>query len=374
MSGSVTPFTVSVPDATLADLRDRLRRARWTDTIDPHGWQYGVNLEYLEALVRHWLEKYDWRAQERAINSLPHFTAEIDGASIHFVHQRGSGARRVPLLVTHGWPGSFLEMVKILPLLAESFDVIVPSIPGFGFSSKPTAAGVNAWKTADWWAELMTVLGYERFVVQGGDFGASIGTALALRHKHRVEALHLNYIPGSYVPPSVEDMSAEERDFRAGAAAWYDEEGAYAHVHATRPQTIGLALNDSPIGLAAWLLEKYRAWSDCGGDVETRFTRDEIITHIMIYWVTGTIHASMRFYNEMRRAPMAFGRSDFVDVPVGISHFAGEAPFPPRSWIARGYNIVQWSDHARGAHFAAWEEPELLAADLEALCRSICAV
>lgn len=373
MRVGIEPFRLTVPEAALADLRERLRRARWTDTIDPSGWQYGTNVAYLKALVGYWLDGYDWRAQERSINRWPQFEAVIQGTRVHFVHVRGASERRVPLVITHGWPGSFLEMSKILPLLSDrrgggvgtwSFDVVVPSIPGFGFSSRPAVPGLNAWKTADLWADLMTLLGYERFVVQGGDFGASIGTALALRHKKRVQALHLNYIPGSYKPADDRGLTDEERAFQTEAAAWYDEEGAYAHLHATRPQTLGLALNDSPVGLAAWLLEKYRSWSDCAGDVETRFSRDDIITHVMVYWLTETIHASIRFYNEMRRAPMVFRPGDFVDVPVGIARFPREAPFPPRSWIARGYNIVHWSELPRGGHFAAWEEPELLASDL----------
>jgi pimeloyl-ACP methyl ester carboxylesterase len=283
---AVEQFTLSVADATLSDLKGRLRSARWTDTIDPEGWQHGVNIEYLKTLVHYWIDPYDWRAHERYLNSFPQFETVLDETRIHFVHALGSGQQRIPLIITHGWPGSFLEMLKIVPLLCAaktwrgatwSFDVVVPSIPGFGFSSRPPGPGMNAWRTADLWARLMTLLGYDRFVVQGGDFGASIGTALALRHGDRVAALHLNYVPGSYSPSRLDALTAEERAFLRDAMAWYDEEGAYAHLHATRPQTLGLALNDSPIGLAAWLIEKYRAWSDCGGDIETRFSRDEII-------------------------------------------------------------------------------------------------
>ncbi len=366
---------LAVPEDALSDLRDRLTRTRWTDTVDPGGWDYGVNLPFLQALVDHWLTAYDWRAQEREINRWPHFELMVAGQRVHFLHVRGTGARTIPLLVTHGWPGSFYEMVKLLPWLTRehtqsddvwSFDVVVPSIPGFGFSARPLSSGINAWRTADLWATLMTSLGYDRFVAQGGDFGASIGTALALRHPHRLLALHLNYIPGSYQPPSADraPLTAEERRFLEEAEAWRDEEGGYAHVQATRPQTLGLALNDSPVGLAAWLIEKYRGWADCDGDVERRFSRDELLTHVMIYWLTETLHASARFYYEMRRAPMAFRPSDFVDVPVGVARFPKEAPFPPRSWIERGYNVVRWSDLPRGGHFAAWEEPELLARDL----------
>ena len=377
------PFRLNVSDEALSDLHTRLSRTRWTDSVDPGEWDHGTSVAYLRTLVDYWLTTFDWRAREREINALPQFELSMDGSTVHFLHFRGSGDRRIPLIVTHGWPGSFFEMVKLAPLLCRrqrnvngqtwSFDVVVPSIPGFGFSSRPTAPGLNAWKTADVWAALMTRLGYERFVAQGGDFGAAIGTALALRHQHRLLALHLNYIPGSYEPPLTAGppLAADEQQFRIDVASWREEEGAYAHLHATRAQTLGVALNDSPAGLAAWLIEKYRSWADCDGDLERRFTRDELLTHVMVYWVTETIHSSMRYYAEMRRAPMTFAGDDFVNVPVGIARFPREAPFPPRAWIARGYNIVHWSDLPRGGHFAAWEEPELLADDLAAFVTAL---
>ena len=377
------PFDIRIDDAILLDLRWRLAHTRWTDSLDFAGWSCGTNVDYLRLLVDYWLSAYDWRAQEWQINQLPQFELSVEGTRLHFVHARGAGDRTIPIIVTHGWPGSFFEMIKLIPLLTRpraardgttwSFDVVVPSIPGFGFSSRPTTFGVNAWTTADRWVRLMTTLGYERFVAQGGDFGASINTALALRHSRRLLAVHLNYIPGSYGPPltTAAALAADERQFQIDAAAWRDEEGAYAHVHATRPQTLASALNDSPVGLAAWLIEKYRSWADCDGDIDRRFTRDEILTHIMLYWVTETIHSSMRFYYEMRRAPMTFTATDFVKVPVGIARFAKEAPFPPRRWIARGYNIVHWSDFPCGGHFAAWEEPEMLADDISAFVMSV---
>jgi pimeloyl-ACP methyl ester carboxylesterase len=365
-----------VPQDTLDDLKERLARTRWTDTLDRDSWEHGVSLAYLQSLVGYWETAYDWRGQEDALNEWPHFALTIEGLRLHFVHVRSAGPSAIPIVLTHGWPGSFFEMLKLVRALQGvrngghvrpwSFDVVIPSIPGFGFSDRPTRRGMNAWKVADLWAALMTALGYDRFVAQGGDFGASVSTALALRHSERLLGLHLNYIPGSYRPFVTDDTPPTpiEQEFLRDSAAWFDREGAYAHLQATKPQTLGVALNDSPSGLAAWLVEKYRAWSDCDGDITRRFTQDEILTHVMLYWITSTIHSSARFYAETRSAPLAFGPTDFVGAPVGIARFPREAPFPPRAWIARGYNIVQWSDMPSGGHFAAMEEPDALAEDI----------
>ena len=357
----IEPFRIDVPQAVLDDLRERLRRTRWPAEMPGIGWEQGADLDFLRAAVSHWLEGYDWRAAEREIiNRFHHFRGEVGGLRIHFIHERKGG---LPLLLTHGWPGSFHEFSKIIPLL-QGFDVVVPSLPGYGFSDAPQRPGMNAFAIADLWAELMTELGYSRFAAQGGDWGASVTTCLGLRHPQRLIGLHLNYIPGSYRPDAPPD--AEALAFLQSENAWHAEEGGYEHQQRTRPQTLGVALDDSPAGLLAWIAEKLRAWSDCGGDLGRRFTRDELLAHVMIYWVTRSALSSARLYWEVERRPLHFGPGERVRVPCAVARFPLEAPFPPRSFIERGYDLVRFTEMPRGGHFAAWEEPQLLADDLRA--------
>ncbi len=356
------PFRIDVPQPVLDDLRERLRRTRWPAEMPGIGWEQGADLDFLRAAVSHWLDGYDWRAAERELNRFRHFRATVGGLRIHFIHERTGG---LPLLLTHGWPGSFHELSKIIPLLsAAGFDVVVPSLPGYGFSQAPQQTGMNAFAIADLWAELMTRLGYPRFAAQGGDWGASVTTCLGLRHPQRLIGLHLNYIPGSYRPDAAPD--AEARAFFQAENAWHAEEGGYDHQQRTRPQTLGVALDDSPAGLLAWIAEKMRTWSDCGGDLGRRFTRDELLTHVMIYWVTRSALSSARLYWEVERRPLHFGPGERVRVPCAVAFFPREEPFPPRSWIERGYDLVRFTEMPRGGHFAAWEEPQLLADDLRA--------
>ncbi len=380
---TIEPFEVTVPETVLGDLRRRLSQTRWPDEITGAPWDYGFSLAYLKELVEYWRTRFDWRAQEKRINSFPHFRATIDGVGIHFIHARGRGPNPLPLVLTHGWPGSFLEMLDILPLLTDpaahggdprdSFDVIVPSIPGFGFSDRPAAAGMSTFRIADLWLGLMDALGYRRFGLQGGDFGANISSRLAFLHPDRVAGLHLNYIPGSYRPhlePGGTLSPAEEK-FQRDDEAWYDADGAYAHVQRTRPQTLAAAIHDSPTGLCAWIVEKFREWADCGGEVERRFSKDELLANVTLYWVTETFHSSIRLYLESPKRPLHFGPGERITVPVGIARFPLEAPFPPREWIERVYNITHWTDMPRGGHFAAMEEPALLAQDLRAFFRPL---
>jgi pimeloyl-ACP methyl ester carboxylesterase len=379
----VRPFTIDVSDATLDDLRQRLLRTRWPDDIQRGRGEYGPDVRFMDALVRYWISSFDWRTHERALNELPQGVAEIDGLSIHFVHLRGIGPAPMPIVLTHGWPGSFVELLDVARQLADpashgadardAFDVVVPSLPGFGFSSRPQAPGTNLPRIADVWAALMVELGYKKFVAQGGDFGAAVATWLAVRHPGRLLMLHLNYIPGSYAPQVGDNspMSDAERAFQRDLAAWWDEEGAYAHVQRTRPQTLSYAIADSPAGLAAWIVDKFRLWSDCGGDVERRFSKDALLLNVMIYWVTNTFRSSIQLYDEARRAPLRFGPGERLTVPAAIARFPVESPFPPRDWIERGYPISRWTDMPRGGHFAAWEEPRLLADDVRASVRHL---
>jgi pimeloyl-ACP methyl ester carboxylesterase len=284
-------------------------------------------------------------------------------------HIKSEKQNSVPLIITHGWPGSFLEMMKLIPFLTGSkisFDLIIPSIPGFGFSQKINNPGCNVWFIADLWSKLIKELGYKKVVAQGGDFGAGISTALALKHSEIISGLHLNYIPGSYRPflPPGKQLTEDENLYIKSAENWYEKEGAYAHQHRTKPLTLGYGLNDSPVGLCAWILEKFYGWSDCSGDIETVFSKNELLSNISLYWFTETIHSSIRLYNENSKAPMHFSANDFVNVPVGIARFHKEEPFPPRKFIERGYNIQHWTDIATGGHFAAIEQPSLLAGEI----------
>ena len=377
-------FQIHVEDAVLDDLRDRLSRVRWPDEIVGTGSAYGLEPAGLRDLVGHWRDGFDWRERERALNGLAQRNVRVDGLGVHLVHERGRGPKPLPLLLTHGWPGTFAEFVKIIPLLTDpvswggepgdSFDVIVPSIPGYGFSDRPVSPGMNSRRVAGMWAGLMTALGYERFGAQGGDWGASIATWLAVDHPSRLAGIHLNYIPGSYRPdpgPGAPEPSAAERLFLVERDRWLEDDGAYGHLQRTRPQTLAYALHDSPAGLAAWILEKLTEWSDCGGDPLRRFSRDEILTHVTIYWATGTIGSSMRLYLESKATPLHFRAGERVAVPTGVARFAKEAPMPPREWVERVYDVRRWSEYPRGGHFAAMEEPELLAADIREFFRPL---
>jgi pimeloyl-ACP methyl ester carboxylesterase len=363
-------FRISVPDEIIDDLQRRLRQTRWPDTVASSGWTYGLDLEWMKSLADDWLTRYDWRAHERALNEYPHYIAGIDGFRIHYLHFRSTHRNAVPLVITHGWPGSFLELLKVAPVLAESdsdpFHVVVPSLPGYAFSERPSSPGMNTFRTAELWIKLMRELGYERFVAQGGDIGANVSSVMAWKHPESVLALHLNYIPGSYRPwvDEATPLGPEEAAFKQRAQQWYDEKGGYWHVQATQPQTLGFALNDSPIGLAAWLIDKYREWADCEGVVERRFSRDELLTHVSLYWFTQTIASSCRMYLESRRAPLVFQRDERIAVPCGVLRLAKEEPMPPRPWVERAYNVVRWTEKPEGGHFAAWEEPDVFVSDV----------
>jgi pimeloyl-ACP methyl ester carboxylesterase len=379
----LAPFSIPYSESAVEDLRARLARTRWPDQIPGSGWEYGFSLDYLQQLCQYWKNKFDWKAQVEKLSSFHHYRYTTPGIGIHFIHERGQGPAPLPLILTHGWPGSFLEMLKIIPMLthpeqyggdpADSFDVVVPSLPGFGFSDRPTARGMNTFRIADLWADLMQELGYDRFAAQGGDFGASVTTILGLRHADRMLGIHLNYIPGSYRPhlepgaklAAIEQASLDDDD------RWYAESGAYAHIQRTHPQSLAYGLNDSPAALAAWIVEKFRDWADCDGEVERRFTRDELLSNVTLYWMTETIHSSCRLYYEGRKAPVHFQKGEYVAVPCGIARFPREEPFPSRPWIERGYNIQHWTDMPRGGHFAAAEEPELLVRDIREFFRRL---
>jgi microsomal epoxide hydrolase len=372
------PFQIRIPESALSDLAARLGRTRFADAVKDAGWRYGADRGFMEALADHWRARFDWRAQEARLNAFPQFVADVDGQRIHFIHVRGKGPDPLPLVITHGWPSSFAEFSKIIPLLADpaahggraedSFDVIAPSLPGYGFSARPAAPGMSSPAVTALWAKLMTdTLGYERFAAHGGDIGGGIANRLARYFPDRLIAIH------TMVAPTVDlaaagDASEAERAFVALGDAWELEEGAYGHQQRTRPQTLAFALNDSPVGLAAWIAEKWRAWSDCGGDVLSRFSMDELLTTISIYWFTQTIGSSMRIYFETAHAqePKPERR---IDVPARLFLTTEPVDRCPREYAARSFANLYYGLAPKGGHFLAAEEPELLAEDIRAWFR-----
>ncbi len=380
---AVRPFTIAVSDAVLSDLEERLARTRLPDAGPGAAWEMGTDRAYLDGLLEYWREGFDWRAQERALNELDHFTTTIDGVDVHFIHQRSPNPDAVPLLLVHGWPGSFVEFVGLVgPLTdpaaqrgvgADAFHVVIPSLPGFGFSGKPTERGYGPEKMGDMLAALMERLGYDRYGVQGGDWGAIIGRSLAGNYPDHVIGLHSNFMTGG--PPAGvadpnEGVPAVELELRAERTEAFAEGSAYQEIQGTKPQTLGYGLNDSPAGLAAWIVEKFQGWSDNDGDPETAFTRDQMLTNVTLYWVTETITSSTRIYYESRHTP-ATRPVRYVEVPTAVAVFPKEIYFVPRRWAEARYNIVRWTVMPRGGHFAALEEPELLVEDVRAFFRDL---
>jgi pimeloyl-ACP methyl ester carboxylesterase len=369
------PFTVHVEDGVLEDLRTRIRNTRWPDQLPDVTWEQGADLGYLRELLEHWGTEYDWRVQERELNRLHHFRA----SGIHFVHERARSGQGIPLVLTHGWPSTFVEQLPLVPLLTDpaahgidgpAFDVVIPSLPGYGFSDRPARGGATTRSTARLWHELMRGLGYERYGAQGGDFGASVTTFMALDEPEPLLGIHLHNIDDApYTGPGSRPLSAAELEYRAQVEAWDAVERGYSSIQSTKPQTVGYGLNDSPAGLAAWILEKWRSWSDCGGDLERRFPRELLLANLTVYWVTQTITASMRTYYDMRWSGTGIGPEDRVRVPTGIAVFAGmlvPEGEPPREWAERLYDVRRWTPMPSGGHFAPAEEPERLARDIAA--------
>lgn len=373
-------FTARTDPAALEDLRARLRATRWPDAPEDAGWSLGTDLGYLRELVAYWADGFDWPAQEEALARLPRFRTPLGGLGIHFAHVRAVAPAGpvLPLVLSHGWPDAFWRYTKVIPLLtdpgahgadpADAFDVVVPDMPGYGYSDRPAGPPLDSIAVAGLWARLMTVLGYPRFGAAGGDIGSHVSRYLALDHPERVVAVHRTDGGVPFLAGDRAGLSPEERAWFDGAAAWGATEGAYAAMQRTKPQTAAFGLTDSPAGLAAWIVEKLRAWSDCGGDVERSFTRDEILTLVSLYWFTGTIGSSMRMYSANGAiGPAQLGRR--VEVPSGFSIFPADLVRPPRAWLERTANAVRITEPARGGHFAPFEEPELYAEELRAFFR-----
>jgi pimeloyl-ACP methyl ester carboxylesterase len=363
------PFTIAVPDGHLADLRARIRDTRWPDPAPGPAWSQGTDLGYLRGLLEYWADGYDWRSVERRLNGYPQFTAEIDGVRIHFVHRRADRPGGVPLILTHGWPSTFAELLPLAPLL-PGHDLVVPSLPGYGYSQRPARTGVTYRYTARLWHRLMRGLGYERYGAVGGDFGAGVATYMALDDPAPMVGLHLYTVElEPYLGPGSPPLTEAERAYAEALRRWSDTERGYSQIQSTKPQTVGYGLTDSPAGLAAWILEKWRSWADTGGDLDLHFSRDDLLTTVMIYWLTGSITSSMRDYYDNRWHRDPLGPADRVRVPTGVAvftnHFVSEGD-PPREWLERLYDVRRWSPMPRGGHFPAAEEPELLAGDIAA--------
>lgn len=373
----IEPYAPTTSPAAIEDLRTRLRATRWPASPEEAGWSLGTDVDYLRELVGYWADEFDWPDHEASLGLLPRFRVEVGGLGIHYVHARAARPA-FPLVLTHGWPDAFWRYIKVIPMLtdpgaygadpADAFDVVVPDVPGFGYSDAPAGPALDSIAVAGLWAGLMTELGYGRFGAAGGDIGSHVSRYLALDHPDRVVAVHRTDAGLPVYSGDPADLTGAERAWMAEGAAWGAAEGAYAAMHRTKPQTAAVGLTDSPAGLAAWIVEKLRGWSDCGGDIERSFTKDEILTAVSIYWFTGTIGSSMRMYHANAAIPRE-QLARRVEVPSGFSIFAGDVVRPPREWIERTANAVYVSEPPRGGHFAPFEEPELYAEELRTFFR-----
>ena len=369
MSEALEPFEVRVADEVLGDLRDRLMRTRFPDEIDGAGWDYGMPMGYLRELVGYWRDSYDWHAQQARLNEYPQFRTRIDGQSVHFIHARSGSDGAFPLLIIHGWPGSVVEFLDVIPrLTAAGFDVVAPSLPGYGFSEPPRTRGWDVRRTAEAFMALMARLGYSRYGAQGGDWGAMVSTWIGALDPGHCAAVHVN-MATAVAPEDAPPLTEEEQSDLAAMQHFMREEAGYASEQMTKPQTLGAGLNDSPAGLCAWIVEKFRTWSDCDGHPENCFTRDQLLTNVMLYWVTGTAASAARLYWEHMHGASA--RPPYVAVPTGVARYPKEPLRYPRAWVERQYHVTHWAVMPRGGHFAAMEEPDLLVADVREFFRPL---
>jgi pimeloyl-ACP methyl ester carboxylesterase len=382
-------FTVSIPDQTLTDLRDRLARTRFAPEFANSQWEYGTNGAYLKELIDYWRDTYDWRKAEREINSFSHYKTAIEGIPIHFIHEPGKGPKPIPLIMNHGWPWTFWDFQKVIRPLADpgsyggdprdAFDVVVPSLPGYGFSEPLTTPGINYWRTADLWVTLMRdVLGYDKFAAQGGDWGAIITAQLGHKYAQHLIGIHVHLLLnldffGGNGGPKPEDFGPGEETWLEHGRKFMRDGSGYMAMQSTRPQTVAFALNDSPAGLCSWILEKRRAWSDCEGHVERRFSKDDLCTTMTLYWATQTYGTSARYYYEAAHNlwKPSHDRQPVVEAPTGAAIFLKEVFLMPRKWAERYYNLKRWTVMPSGGHFAPMEEPQRLIEDIRAFFRPL---
>ena len=379
----ITPFRSETPESVITDLKARLARTRWPDQLDGAGWDYGAELSYMRELCNYWRDTFDWRAAEARFNAFPQFITEIDGERVHFYHARSPEPNALPIIITHGYPGSVAEFLDVIGPLSDpakyggdprdAFHVVAPSIPGYGFSGPTRTKGFNIDRAGAVNVRIMELLGYDRYVAQGGDWGSAISTATARLRPDRVAALHLNFIVGR--PADFANPNAGLSEEEVTALNWkrnYDlHETGYQAIQSTKPQSLAYGFNNSPAGLAAWIVEKFKTWSDCGDDVERSFTKDQLLENVMLYWVTGTINSAMRLYYEGigpgRGSASALQKTN---TPTGHARFPAEIRPTPRAWAEQMYNIVHWKKMAKGGHFAALEQPVLFVDELRSFFRA----
>jgi microsomal epoxide hydrolase len=380
-SEAIVPFRVNVSDEVIADLKARLASTRFPDQLPGAGWDYGADIAYVEELCAYWRDRFDWRAAEARFNAFPQFMTEIAGEQLHFYHVRSPEPDALPLIITHGWPGSLAEFLDVLGPLSDprkhggdprdAFHVVAPSIPGYGFSGPTRQRGFSSRNAAEINVRLMELLGYDRYVAQGGDWGSQISSIMTETHPERLIALHINMISGGPADPAdpFAGFSQEDHDYIAWKRVYDANESGYQLIQGTKPQTLAYGLTDSPAGLAAWIVEKFKTWSDCGDDIERSYSKDQLLENIMLYWVTGTINSSMRMYYESI-GPGRMGQAlKRIETPTGHARFPAEIRRTPRAWAEPHYNIVRWTEMPRGGHFAAFEAPELFVGELREFVR-----
>jgi len=378
---SIRNFKIQIPDEQLKDLSSRLKNTKWVNQMQDNKWKLGTNKHYLHSLVSYWIESYDWRVQEQKLNQYPQYKCEIDGVDIHFYHVKGKGKDSLPLILSHGWPDSFIRYQKIIPLLtdptsyggdiSDSFDLVIPSLPGFGFSTMPELRGINNCMIADLWAKLMIdKLGYSKFGAAGGDMGSGITRYLAQNYSKHLIGIHLTDVGiiRNILLSDDSNLSIEEIKYKKTAQHWIANEGAYMSIQSTKPQTLAYGLSDSPVGLAAWIIEKFYSWSDIEDKFEDKFNMDELLNNILIYWFENSIGSSIRMYHENTNTLPPINK---IEVPTALALFPKDILLPPKEWVEKNFNIKQWTEMPRGGHFTAMEEPALFTDDVRKFYRTL---
>ena len=373
----ITPFTINTPEEQLTDLRNRINNTRWAEEECVNDWSQGIPLTYVREIADYWANQYDWRKSEQHLNTFDHFQTNIDDLDIHFIHQKSPHPDAYPLIITHGWPGSIVEFHKVIQPLVDptkhggkaedAFHVVCPSLPGYGFSGKPSQSGWGVEKIAETWDQLMVRLGYENYGAQGGDWGAAVTTQIGRNIGH-CDAIHINMPIGRPTPESLQDPTDEEKSALEGLTYYQEWDSGYSKQQSTRPQTLGYGLVDSPVGQMAWIIEKFWSWMDCDGHPENTLTRDELLDNVMLYWLTASGASSARLYWESFGS---FGGGDKVELPTGVASFPKEIIRSPRRWCEESYNITHWTTMPKGGHFGAFEQPELFINDLRIFFKTI---
>ena len=373
----ITPFTINTPEEQLTDLRNRINNTRWAEEECVNDWSQGIPLTYVREIADYWANQYDWRKSEQYLNTFDHFQTNIDDLDIHFIHQKSPHPDAYPLIITHGWPGSIVEFHKVIQPLVDptkhggkaedAFHVVCPSLPGYGFSGKPSQSGWGVEKIAETWDQLMVRLGYENYGAQGGDWGAAVTTQIG-RNMGHCDAIHINMPIGRPTPESLQDPTDEEKSALEGLTYYQEWDSGYSKQQSTRPQTLGYGLVDSPVGQMAWIIEKFWSWMDCDGHPENTLTRDELLDNVMLYWLTASGASSARLYWESFGS---FGGGDKVELPTGVASFPKEIIRSPRRWCEESYNITHWTTMPKGGHFGAFEQPELFINDLRIFFKTI---